>query len=351
MDLDSPDAYAGVDPADALGDVEGTARQWAEAAAVAPPALELDRCDTIVICGMGGSGITGDIVWALSLGSFDLPVLVHKDYGVPGFTGPRTLVVALSHSGETEETLSAFAAAGERGATRLAVTAGGTLAQRADADGATLVRVPQGGGRPPRHSLGTLLVPTLTAVGLDDGLDEAIEVLDGLAVELGRDVPTARNPAKRLALKLATGVVPLAWGGHGIGSVAAYRLKCQLSENAKVTAIHGELPEANHNDVVGWEGSSPLTGAAAMIGMRDPAGEHPRVARRFELTQDLLGDRLVWVEHLTARGRSPLARVASLLFQADMVSLYTALATDTDPTPIAFIDRLKSGLSEATVAP
>jgi glucose/mannose-6-phosphate isomerase len=350
MNLDAPDAYPGVDPADALGDVEATARQWAEAAAVAPRALTLDGFDTIVICGMGGSGITGDIVWALSLGGFDLPVLVHKGYGLPSFTGPRTLVVALSHSGKTEETLSAFTAAGERGATRLAVTSGGTLAELAGEDGATLVRVP-GGDRPPRHSLGTLLVPTLAAVGLDAGLDEAIEVLDGLAVELGRNVPTARNPAKRLALKLATGVVPLVWGGHGIGSVAAYRLKCQLSENAKVTAVHGELPEANHNDVVGWEGPSPLGGDAAMIAMRDPAGEHPRVARRFELTSDLLGDRLDWVEHITARGTSPLARVASLLFQADMVSLYTALATDVDPTPIASIDRLKSGLSEATVAP
>jgi glucose/mannose-6-phosphate isomerase len=350
VDLDSPDGFAGVDRAGALSDVEQTARQWEQAAAVAPATLDPARFDTIVICGMGGSGITGDIVWALGLDTYPRPIVVHKGYGVPAFTGPRTLVVALSHSGETEETLSAFAAAGERGATRLAVTSGGQLAQRATADGATLVLVP-GGPRPPRHSLGTMLVPTLAALGMDGGLGEAIDVLDSAALELGRDVPTARNAAKRLALRLATGVLPLVWGGHGIGSVAAYRLKCQLSENAKVTAIHGELPEANHNDVVGWEGGSVLAGAAALVAMRDPAGEHPRVARRFELTVDLLGDRLAWTDEITAVGTSTLARVASLLFQADMVSLYTALATDIDPTPITSIDRLKRGLSAAEVAP
>jgi glucose/mannose-6-phosphate isomerase len=160
---------------------------------------------------------------------------------------------------------------------------------------------------------------------------------------MGRDVDIERNPAKQMAQRL-TGVVPLVWGGHGIGSVAAYRLKCQLNENAKLPAVHGELPEADHNDVVGWEQPSALTGATALIALRDPAGEHPRVGRRFDITAALLGERLVWSSDITSRGTSPLARVASLLIQADLVSVYAAIAADRDPTPIASIDRLKSEL-------
>ena len=347
MDLDSPGDYAAVDPADALGDVEATAQQWADAATLGPGRLDLQGFDAVVVSGMGGSGISGDILWALSLEGYRLPVVVHKGYGVPGFTGPRTLVVALSHSGGTEETLSAFDEAGRRGATRLVVTGGETLAERAAAEGAHVARVP-GGSRPPRHSLGVLLVPVLVALGLDDGLDEAVRVLSTLAQELGREAPA--NPAKQLAVRLAAGVVPLTWGGHGIGSVAAYRMKCQLNENAKMPAVHGELPEADHNDVVGWESTSALAGVAALLGFRDPAGEHPRVARRFELTTELLADRLAWSADIVARGSSPLARVASLLFQADIISVYTALASDRDPTPIASIDRLKAKLGTTAAA-
>lgn len=343
MDLDSPQHYATVDPADALGDVEATHRQWAEAATLGPGPLDLRQFEAVVVSGMGGSGITGDILWALSLEGYALPIIVHKGYGVSGFTGPKTLLVALSHSGATEETLSAFDEAGRRGATRLVVTSGAGFAERAAAAGAHVAQVP-GGSRPPRHSLGVLLVPALVALGLDTGLDEAVAVMRTLSGDLGREVSTRQNPAKQLAQRLAGDIVPLAWGGHGIGSVAAYRMKCQLNENAKMPAVHGELPEADHNEVVGWDGTSPLGGLAAMIRFRDPVGEHPRVARRFDLTAELLGDRLAWTADVVSQGDSALARVASLLFQADITSVYTALATDRDPTPIAAIDRLKRGL-------
>lgn len=345
MHLDEPARFRDVDPGNALGDVEATAEQWRDARRSAPGPLDLDGVDQVVVSGMGGSGIAGDVLWALSLEHYPRPIIVHKGYGVPGFTGPRTLVVAFSYSGSTEETLSAFEEAGRRGARRFAVTSGGELAARCDAAGVDRAVIPPGGARPPRHSLGYLLVPALVALGLDEGLDEALAVLADIAGALGRDVPVADNPAKQLGETLAGGVVPLTWGGHGLGSVAAYRLKCQLNENAKLPAVHAELPEADHNDVVGWEHPSPLTGISALVGLRDPLGEHARTARRFELTAKLLAERLAWTVDLTAHGTSPLARVASLLLQADLVSVYTALAADRDPSPIASIDRLKTELS------
>lgn len=344
MDLDDLAAYATCDTADALGDVEATAQQWRDAARTAPARVDLGGIDVVVVSGMGGSGIAGDVLWALSLADYPRPVVVHKGYGLPGFVGPRTLVVSFSHSGSTEETLSGFAEAGRRGAQRLVVTSGGPLAEQASAAGVPVAAVP-GGTRPPRHSLGSLLVPALIALGLDDGLDEAIATLEAVAGAQGRTVPVADNAAKQVAAQIVSGgLVPMAWGGRGLGAVAAYRLKCQFNENAKLPALHGELPEADHNDVVGWEQPSVLHGATALVEMRDKAGEHPRVAQRFDITTDLLGSPVVAHAVIEASGSSPLARMASLLLSADLLSVYTALAAGRNPTPIASIDRLKAAL-------
>ena len=346
MDLDDLAALAACDTADALGDVEATARQWRDAVATAPPPVDLDGVDAVVVNGMGGSGIAGDVLWALSLADYARPVVVHKGYGLPGFVNPRTLVVSFSHSGSTEETLSGFAEAGRRGAQRLAVTSGGPLAEQASHAGVPVAALPPG-SRPPRHSLGAMLVPALIALGLDDGLNEAIDTLAAIAAAQGRAVPVAQNPAKQVATRIVdAGLVPLAWGGMGIGAVAAYRLKCQFNENAKVPALYGELPEADHNDVVGWEQPSVLRGATALIELRDRAGEHPRVARRFDITADVIGGAVVEHAVIEASGSSPLARMASLLLSADLLSIYTALAAGRNPTPIASIDRLKAALDD-----
>ncbi len=356
MDLDDPRRYGAVDGSDALADLETTADQWAHARELAGVALDLDDVDTVVVTGMGGSGIGADIVWALATGSARRPVVVHKGYGLPAFVGPRTLVMAASYSGGTEETLSAFAEARRRGARRWAVTVGGALAATCEETATPCVLVPAGrrrvsaprtAPRPPRHSMGYLLVPALVALGLDEGLDEAIDVLARLGGELGRAVPTADNPAKALALDLAAGGVPLVWGGRGIGAVAAYRLACQLAENAKLPAKHGEVPESCHNEVVAWQEPSLLTGTSGMVAVRDPGGEHPRVAQRFAVVGDLLVERLAWRRDIVAQGRAPLARLASLLLHGDLASVYTALALDRDPTPIANIERLKAALGAA----
>jgi glucose/mannose-6-phosphate isomerase len=345
VNLDSSEAYA-ADASGALGDVLATAQQWEQARRLKCVRLDLDGIDSVVVTGMGGSGICGDVLWALGLDDFPLPVIVHKGYGLPGFVDRKTLVVSISYSGATEETVTGYSAAGERGAMRLVVASGGPLVESAGNDGVPAVVVP--GGRQPRHSLGYLLVPALVALGLDDGLDEAIEVMQRLADQLGPDVPTDDNLVKRLARQLTDEpVVALALGGRGIGSLAAYRLKCQLNENAKLPALHGELPEADHNEVVAWQESSPLTGRTGLIAFRDPVGEHDRVGLRFTVTMDLLADRLAWRHNVVALGGSPLARTASLLLQADLISIYAAVALGRDPTPIPNIDRLKQTLSNA----
>lgn len=342
MQLDDHQRFAEVDSADALGDVEATAAQWRTGLALWDSPLDLAGCDAVVVAGMGGSGIAGDVLWALSLHDSPLPVVVHKGYDVPAFVGPRTVVVACSYSGSTEETLSAFTMAGKRGARRFAVTSGGALAELCDQEHVPVARVPA--GRQPRHSLGLLVAPIMTALGRRDDAADAAAELESVSAALGRTVPLADNPAKQLAQRLARGAVALTWGGHGIGSVAAYRLKCQLNENAKLPAVHAELPEADHNEVVGWEHESVLSGVSGLVALRDPAGEHERVARRFANTTGLLTERLAWTADVVATGSTPAARIASLLLQADLISVYAAIAADRDPTPVRSIDRLKGQL-------
>lgn len=342
MNLDEPQRYGEVDHADALGDVEGAAEQWVRARDLADVRLDSDGVEQVVVAGMGGSGICGDVVRALAEDRLDVPVTVHKGYGLPRFVGPRTLVVAISYSGATEETRAALDEAANRRAQRFVVTSGAKLAGRCAALRTPHVVVP--GGLAPRHALGYLLVPVLVALGLDDGLAEAVEVQRRVVKELGRGVATADNGAKQLALRLSGGAVPLLWGGHGIGSVAAYRLRCQLAENAKHPAIHAELPELNHNDVCVWQELGPLHAGSGLVTLRDPVGEPEPVARRFALTAELVDEHLAWRDELTAAGESALARLASLLLQADLVSVYTALALDRDPSPTPLLERLKTGM-------
>lgn len=343
VNLDEPHRFAEVDPLDALADVEGTATQWLQARAHAGPPIDLGGIDAVVMAGMGGSGITGDLVAALAADELDLPIAVQKGYGLPRWVGPRTLVVAISYSGGTEETLSVVAEAVARGCRVLAISSGGDLDRIAAEHGLDRVVVP--GGGMPRHSLGKLAVPALVALGLDEGLDEATAVQSQLAADWGRGVPTAANPAKQLAVTIASGGVVVAYGGTGLAAVAAYRLKCQLNENAKMPAFFAVLPELCHNEIVGWQGE-PLASDAGIVWLRDPVGEHPQVTRRITVMDQLIADAVAWTAELTALGHTPLARLASLLLMADLVSVYTAIVLDRDPTPITLIDMLKRELAQ-----
>ena len=344
MSLDDHRGFAAIDPADALGDVESTPAQWAHSRRLAHQRLDLHDVDAIVVTGMGGSGISGDVVATLAADRLPVPVLVHKGYGLPAFVGPRTLVVACSYSGDTEETLSAVAAAESARARLFAVTSGGRLAARCRSLSAPMVVVPP--GRQPRHSLWYLALPVLVALGLDDGADEAAGVLDDVVIAAGRQVPAADNPAKQLALRLASGSVAMVWGARGLGSLAAYRLKCQLNENAEMLAFASELPELDHNEVVGFAGQVMPAGHIGLVILRDPEGELPRMGARFKVSEELVRDGCAWLAEVSARGHSPLARLASLVLLADLTSVYVALELGRDPTPVAAIDRLKRELAQ-----
>jgi glucose/mannose-6-phosphate isomerase len=358
-DLDDPEKLAAADPTDFLKAVEGLPAQLGEAMRLAHavdglPSIEGLRA--IAVLGMGGSGISGELCRSVLAPLAPVPVVTIRDYDLPAWVGPDTLVFAVSYSGGTEETLSAFHQAAERGARIVAVTTGGALAEEAGARGYPVVTVP--GGLMPRAALGYVGIPPLVvssrlglAPGVDVALHEALEVVARRARECHRSVPAASNPAKQLGARLV-GCLPLVWGSEGIAGAAAYRMKCQFNENAKVLAGWATFPELNHNEVVGLYrsgGDSPPNPAPLGVVVLRHEGENPRIARRIDVTRSLVSDSVEFVEDVWARGSSPLARLLDLITTGDHATTYLGIARGADPAPIVAIDTLKAALGTYAV--
>jgi glucose/mannose-6-phosphate isomerase len=349
--LDDPAELARRDPGGMLGEVAGAgdqarvAQRAAQAAPLVGPLPEI-----VVVAGMGGSGIAGDVLAAVAFAESAVPVLAVKGDRLPAFVGPGTLLIAVSYSGNTAETVSAVSQGLDAGARLVAVTSGGGLAELAQSRGAPLVTI--AGGRMPRAALWSLVVPVCSAAEgagvlepLNDRVGAAADALDEEAAALGPEVPTAANPAKQAALRLLDRL-PVVWGSGQVGAVAATRFRTQCNENAKVSVVSGALPEANHNDVMGLEGG--LGPARELVLLRDPAGEHERDDRRIQAVLEAIGADPV----LRRAGEGPaLARLARLTAFADFTSTYLGIARGVDPTPIRTLDQVKSALSARTGAP
>jgi glucose/mannose-6-phosphate isomerase len=281
-------------------------------------------------------------------GSLKVPLSVVRGYELPGYVGPSTLVYVSSYSGNTEETLSAYEEARSRGAVIVASTTGGEVARIAAQEGHDVVNVPA--GYPPRAALGFSLVPllfVLARLGLapdpSGDLEDAIAVVEQGVGRLGADVDTDNNEAKDIARWLH-GHVPVVYGTVPGTSVVASRWCGQLSENSKVVAHTNELPEMNHNEIVGWSGSRPMGGEARVVFLRDK-DDHARVARRIEITREEIASTGAEVREVESRGETRLGRLMSLVQVGDFVSFYLAALEGVDPTPVAPIDRLKKELT------
>ena len=304
----------------------------------------------IVVTGLGGSSISGDLLRSYLHAVCPVPMLVNRHYSLPAFVGSDTLVCAISYSGNTEETLGAFEEARARGAQLLAVTSGGQLAQMAGQAHVPCVQVP--GGMPPRATLGYLFTPVLVVLArlgfIPDQkapLAEAVEVLRELGAQFRPGVETFRNLPKALARDLG-GRLPVIYGTQDFSDVVAYRWRTQFNENSKVLASHQAFPELNHNEVVGWQG--PLAEALDVwvVLLRDTQ-EMGRVARQIEITKAFLRERAAGMTEVWPQGDSRLARLLSLLYTGDFTSYYLALLRGVDPKPVEAIDRLKDQLASA----
>lgn len=295
----------------------------------------------MVICGMGGSAIGGDMVRSLLAPHAHLPVVVNRSYNLPACADDDTLVVAISYSGNTEETLSCFRQALEQGCTTIAVSSGGRLAEAA-AQADLFIPIPT--GMQPRAALAHLLFPLLEVLKRLEiapplGQKAAVNTVRELGAAAAPVLPVSSNRAKQMALSLT---VPTLVYGAGVMAVAATRWRQQLNENAKMAAFDFALPEANHNELMAWE-RWPPEGATCIL-LRSP-DDDPRIGHRMDFLQKVYG-RQAQVAEVMVRGDSPLARLMYAVHLGDWVSVYAALARDIDPSPVSLIQELKRHLQE-----
>jgi glucose/mannose-6-phosphate isomerase len=325
--------------------IAGLPEQLRWTAGLEPPTVA--PADEILVTGMGGSGIAGDIAGVVADGQGGR-VGVHKSYGLPGWAGRTSpQVVAVSHSGNTEETLSSVAAALAAGLEPGAVTTGGRLGEMAAERGWPLVTAPP--GPQPRAAVGYLaggvlriaeaagVVPAVSADLLEaaDVVEELLGDGDGPGVALAEDLAES-----------LTGRVTVVYGGHGLAAVAANRWKTQINENGKAPAYWSVLPELDHNEIVGWEAYPRVSRESIGIVTLCDRDAHPRVDLRARLTGELIAGSVGIAGEVEAQGESVLARLFSLIVIGDLVSVAIAERADMDPMPVDVIQSLKKRLAE-----
>ncbi|MEW6033738.1 MAG: bifunctional phosphoglucose/phosphomannose isomerase [Chloroflexota bacterium] len=353
--LDNPRTYEQSDPSLMRSHLRGLPQQcrqaWEQVMSFPLP-RDYSEVDKVVILGMGGSAIGGDLLRSLVSGRTRLLVWSHRDYGLPAFVDERTLVVASSYSGMTEETLDGLSKALATRCKKVVITTGSKLEAMAERHGLPVFRLSY--RSPPRAALGYSLIPlvgVLQKLGLIPDLsgefNEAVRVLEGMCSRLAEDVPLATNNAKGLARRLYRRL-PVVYGA-GITAPVAYRWKTQLNENAKYWSFSEVLPELDHNSVAGYSLPAELKDVAFVVILEAPA-LHQRHLDRYVVTRELL-DR-AGISHTTvnSEGNGVLGQMLSLVFLGDWTSYYLAMLHGNDPNAIPAIDYLKERLSHTPEA-
>ena len=368
--LDDIEGMSALDASNMLPAVASSGAQMREAVST------IDRSDlariakgdqprNIVFSGLGGSGVGGQVMRAVLGQSASVPIVLEQTHSLPGWVGPMDVVIGVSCSGMTEETLSMTAEAGRRGARVITIGAGGSdLEKLSQSIGGAVHFAIDAKGRSPRASLWTHATPLLlvaNALGVahidEKEFDIAADLMDELSVANGPSVSVGENSAKTLALQCA-GSLPMVWGTGMIGATAAARFMAQLAENAKIPSAHGELPEVGHNQIVTFDGV--LAGAAPardifrddelidrrthLFILRD-TNEHPAVEKRIGIVSQIAADRNVPVTLIQAQDGHPISRLASLIIPTDWASVYAGLSLGIDPSEISTIIQLKAGLA------
>ncbi|MCK9518425.1 MAG: bifunctional phosphoglucose/phosphomannose isomerase [Dehalococcoidia bacterium] len=322
------------------------ARAWEASEAYELPAAA-GSATSVVIAGMGGSATAGDYLAALSATSAEIPVTVVRGYSLPNYVSDRTLVILSSYSGNTEESLSCYDDAWKRGATIVATTTGGQLAERARRDGVPVWPINYQSA--PRAALGHSLAPLLrigARVGLcavdSDAIARVREQHRALVQQFVPETPAANNPAKQLAEALH-GRVPFVIGAEHLASVAS-RFKNQVAENGKSLAAADVLPEANHNLVVGLGTGAKGGESVSLVTLESERLYDARVQKRFDVTAQIFEEEGVPLHRLSIEGDSTLSEILLGTAWGDYVSVYLALLNGVDPGPVPQIVRLKAAL-------
>jgi len=343
--LDNPADIKKIDRSDACGVLERMPeeceRAILNARKVKIPRMQPDR---IIIAGMGGSAIGGDLMRDWLKDTIVFPVEVYRGYELPVYANSNTLVIAVSYSGDTEETISAYKDALKKKCMCVVICAGGALAKLAEENNTPLILVPT--GFMPRFAIAHLFLSIAIAfekAGLimtDHEFAYAIAILKSVRKEIGRSSPTENNIAKQIALKVGNRIPTIY--GFGPYKAVAKRIKTQFNENAKIPAKWEFFPELTHNEIVGYE--SELSKVLFPIFIRDPT-ESNKYRARIEITKEIVSEKC-GIAEIQPRGEHKLSKMLSVMYIGDFASVYTALLLGVDPTPIKEITRIKNALAK-----
>lgn len=304
--------------------------------------------ENVVLCGLGGSAIGGDLLKSYLADEMRVPFIVHRGYTLPAFVGPRSFVIVSSYSGNTEETIMMHKEALKRKAKVLCITSGGKTEQIARARRTALIKIPA--GLPPRAALGYSFFPlliALTKLGFVQSkarqIRETVSLLQEKSNQYGTPDPSTNNALKLAeSLKGHIGIIYSSWERF---DAVATRWRGQIAENAKSLSFGHVLPEMNHNELVGWKVLQEQMRELQVFFLRDRE-DHRRVQTRMDITRNIIGGYTSHITEVRSEGTSLLARMFSLVYLGDWVSYYLAILNGEDPTPVKVIDDLKEELGK-----
>lgn len=342
---------ANLDPQDMHGAIltfpDHLEEAWELGETISEDVIDMTSVRSVVVCGMGGSAIGGDLLRVYAEPTSPLPISVVREYDLPAWVDDETLVVSSSYSGNTEETLSTFEQAVDRGATVISATSGGKLAARSSEEACESVIIP--GGLQPRAALGYsfgVLLRLASTLGLatvsQKDWREVLSVVRAISGESTEDERT--NYAREISGGIV-GHLPILYSGSSLLEAVNLRWRTQLHENAKHPAVGNYLPELDHNEIMGYEeGPQSLLDQMTVIVLRD-SGDHPQIQRRIDVTRELLARRVAGWREVEARGEGRLARMLSMVHLGDWVSFWLAMRKEVDPSPVDTIEKLKKALA------
>ena len=351
--LDDPHMISNIDKSGMLDIIAGFPEQIKKAVMIAEESDIPDfiKIDNIVVGGMGGSAISGDIVQSLFRDRIEVPIHVNREYDLPRWTNKNTLTVFLSYSGNTEETLSSFKIACQKRCKIIGVSSGGKLEELCVKRGIKHIRIPS--GFQPRAAVAYLLFPLililkknglLKKTNIESDIEEAVSVANDLMNTNKKTVEEKNNISKQIARKIFN-TIPQIYG-WGFYIPIARRWRTQFNENSKIVARDDVVPECNHNDIVGWSSNLEMSKQFSCILFRDRNDESIQMSTRLDFMKTLFEDTAANTINIYPRGKSRLAKMIYTMYLGDFVTCYLAVLRKIDPTPVDIIRELKEQLAK-----
>ena len=340
-----------IDPQDMFGAIYNFSDQITKAMEIGKNIIlnkDYSNCKNIVVIGMGGSAIGGDVVRTIVNEDLKIPLYINRNYTLPNWVNEETLVICSSYSGNTEESLNAYDCALKKDAMICGISTGGKLSELLRSKKLDLIKIP--GGLQPRAALAYSFVPMLYLLNKIGFVDDTL--LDSLGNSVSYlaqkrrlySVGDSSNPIFKMA-KDIYGMIPIIYGSTDTTGVVALRWKGQLCENAKMLTYHNELPELNHNEIVGWGNNPDLLSELSVVWLLDK-NDNDRIKARQDVTKSILNDMDIMQHEVKTEGANRVERLLDLINFGDWLSYWCAIMHNTDPSPVDKIDRLKKALEE-----